>query len=139
MRSPDGPRRATAALLVLAAVLFAGLAAWSLAARSAIPLAIEGTVTDIEIRHEKHPGEDDVWLVSVDGEQHHLGSGLAKALSVGDRLSKDRWETRLEVNGEGMALQLSDDAFAMLFFAPILALTAAVVALPGRRRGPHRS
>jgi hypothetical protein len=44
-----------------------------------------------------------------------------------------RWDTRLEVNGEPRSLHLSNDSRAMLFLAPILALTAAVLAVPQRR------
>jgi hypothetical protein len=135
MRSPEAARRGAVALLLVAVVLFAALAAWSLAVRSTIPMALEGTVTSIETRQEKHPGVDDVWLVSIDGEQRHLDTELAEALGVGDHLAKERWDTHLEVNGEERPLRLTNDARAMLFLAPILALTAAGLAVPRRRSG----
>jgi hypothetical protein len=69
MRSPEAARTGAVALLLVAVVLFAALAAWSLAVRSTIPMALDGAVTGIEIRQEKHPGVDDVWLVAIDGEQ----------------------------------------------------------------------
>ena len=134
MRSPETARRGAVALLLVAVVLFAALAAWSLAVRSTIPMALDGTVTSVETRHEKHPGVDDVWLVSIDGDQRHLDTEIAVGLSVGDHLEKERWDTHLEVNGEARSLHLSSDARAMLFLAPILALTAAVLAVP--QRGP---
>jgi hypothetical protein len=135
LRSPEAARRGAAALLLVAVVLFAALAAWSLAIRSTIPMAFDGTVTSIETRHEKHPGVDDVWLVSIDGDQRHLDTEIAVGLSVGDHVTKERWDTRLEVNGKERSLHLSDDSRAMLFFAPILALAAAVLAIPQRRSG----
>ena len=135
MRSPETARRGAVALLLIAVVLFATLAAWSLAVRSTIPMALDGTVTSVETRHEKHPGVDDVWLVSIDGDQRHLDTEIAVGLSVGDRLEKERWDTHLEVNGEARSLHLSNDSRAMLFLAPILALTAAVLAVPQRRSG----
>jgi hypothetical protein len=133
MRSPESARRGAVALLLVAVVLFAALAAWSLAVRSTIPMALDGTVTGIETRHEKHPGVDDVWLVAIDGDQRHVDTEIAKGLSVGDHIEKMRWDTRLEVNGEPRSLHLSNDSRAMLFLAPILALTAAVLAVPQRR------
>ena len=110
------------------------LAAWSLAARSTIPLPLDGTVTRIELRHEKHPGVDDVWMVSVDGEQRHLDTAVAHLLEVGDLVTKDRWDTRLSVNGEERSLHLSGDSRAMLWLAPVVALIALALAVP-RRRG----
>jgi hypothetical protein len=135
MRSPETARRGAVALLLVAVVLFAALAAWSLAVRSTIPIPLDGTVTSIETRHEKHPGVDDVWLVAIDGDQRQLDSEIAEGLSVGDHVAKERWDTRLDLNGEARSLHLSDDSRAMLFFAPILALTAAALALPRRWSG----
>ena len=120
MRSPEAARRGAVALLLVAVVLFAALAAWSLAVRSTIPMALDGTVTSVETRHEKHPGVDDVWLVSIDGDQRHLDTEIAVGLSVGDHLEKERWGTHLEVNGEARSLHLSSDARAMLFLAPMV-------------------
>jgi hypothetical protein len=135
MRSPESARRGAVALLLVAVTLFSALAAWSLAVRSTIPMALDGTVTGIETRHEKHPGVDDVWLVAIDGNQRHLDTEIAKGLSVGDHIEKVRWDTRLEVNGESRSLHLSNDSRAMLFLAPILSLTAAVLAVPSAGQG----
>lgn len=132
MRSPEAARRTVVLLLVIMAVLFAALGAWSLAARSAIPLALDGTITQVEVREEKHPGVDDVWIVSIDGEPRHLDSELAAELEVGDRIRKDRWETHLDVNDATRDLVFSDDARAMFGVAPLSLLLAALLALPGR-------
>lgn len=119
-------------VLVGMAVLFAALGAWSLAARSAIPLTLDGTVTQVEVREEKHPGVDDVWMVYIEGDPRHLDAELAADLAVGDRISKDRWETTLVVNDTTRSLALSEDARAMLGVAPLSVLLATLLAVPGR-------
>jgi len=119
-------------LLVSMAVVFVALAAWSLSARSAIPLELSGTVTQVEVREEKHPGVDDVWVVYVDGDPRHLDAELAADLEVGDRISKDRWDTGLVVNGTTRGLSLSDDARAMFGVGPLAVLLVTLLALPGR-------
>lgn len=133
MPSPDATRRAVAASLTVAAVLFAALATWSLAARSTIPISLDGTVTSIETRAEKHPGVDDVWMVTVDDKQRHLDATIADRLEIGDRVFKQRWDTRLDVNNESRTVNLSGDARAMVLLAPLMALVAAALALPRRR------
>ena len=135
MRSPETARRGAVALLLVAVVLFAALAAWSLAVRSTIPMALDGTVTSIETRHEKHPGVDDVWLVAIDGDQRHLDTEIAVGLSVGDHLEKERWDTHRRGEQRGAVAAPEQRSRAMLFLAPILALTAAVLAAAPRRSG----
>ena len=132
MPSPETARRTVVALFVTLAVIFAVLAAWSLAARSAIPLNLHGTVTQVEVREEKHPGVDDVWMVYIDDDPRHLDAELAADLEVGDRISKDRWETDLVVNDAARELTLSDDARAMFGVAPLSVLLATLLALRGR-------
>ncbi|WP_243059398.1 hypothetical protein [Nocardioides sp. SR21] len=126
--------------LAVTGVLFAALAAWTLVARSTIPAELDGTVTGIELRHEKHPGVDDVWMISVDdGDLRHVDTHVADLVDVGDAVEKSAWDTSLLVNGEPRPLSLSDDARAMLLLAPIIAvvvvsLTCAthVLSRPGR-------
>lgn len=132
MRSPEVAQRVVVGVLIILAVFFAALGAWSLAARSAIPLALEGTVTQVEVREEKHPGVDDVWMVYINEEPRHLDSELAAELEAGDRISKDRWGTSLVVNGTTTSLEFSDDARAMFGVAPLSVLMATLLALPGR-------
>jgi hypothetical protein len=52
-------------LLALAVVLAAGNV-WFAAARSTIPLAIDAEVKRKEVRHEKHPPRDDVWILDLE-------------------------------------------------------------------------
>lgn len=136
MRSREHGAVWAAVALVLTGAVFAALAAWSLVARSTIPAELDGTVTAIELRHEKHLGIDDVWMVSVDeGGFRHVDAKVAALLSEGDRLRKEAWATTLVVEGEPHALSLSDDARAMLALAPVLVVLIAALAVFSTRRG----
>ncbi|GAB2858087.1 hypothetical protein GCM10027026_04800 [Myroides odoratimimus subsp. xuanwuensis] len=110
--------------------MFAALAAWTLVDRSTIPTELHGTVTAVEMRHEKHPGVDDVWLISVDdGGLRHVDSDVADLLEVGASVEKDAWDTTLTVNGDPHPLSLSEHARAMLAFAPVIVLVIAALTL----------
>ena len=136
MPSPE-PRASRIALALVAAVVvaFAAAGARALAARSTIPVAIDAEVTSVEVREEKHPGVDDVWLVGLDDGTHHLDAAVARTVQVGDRVVKERFSRTLLVDGEPVALRLSDDARMMLGVAPGTAAVAVVLAaLLGKRR-----
>jgi hypothetical protein len=130
------PRSAAAVVLLLVAG-FAALLVWTMCARSAIPLALDGTVTAIDIRDE-HPGHGNAWFVEVGGRTHHLDQALAEQLETGDRLLKRRWDRELIVGEERVGLRLSDDARAAFWFAPALVVAAVAVtaATFSRRRHP---
>jgi hypothetical protein len=137
MRSRDLHRRAGALALVATAVLFAALAAWTMVARSLIPIQVAGTVEDIEVRAEKHPGVDDAWFVTIDGDERHVDTDLAKSLRVGDTVRTERRSRTLVVNGQPRSLHLSGDAEAMLALAPATVLVCAALAFPAGR-APRR-
>ncbi len=136
MPSPERPGHGIALALVAAvAVGFAAAGTWALVARSTIPVAIDAEVTSVEVRREKNPGVDDVWLVGLDGRAHHIDAAVARTVGVGDRVVKERFSPTLLVDGEPVALQLSDDARTMLWVAPgAAAVAVAVAALLGRQR-----
>jgi hypothetical protein len=135
MRSRERGAVWAALALVLTGVVFAALASWSLVARSIIPAELDGTVTAIELRHEKHPGVDDVWMVSVDeGRLHHVDRDVAALLAEGDDLRKKAWDTTLVVDGKPHELSLSDDARAMLGLGPVLAVLIGALALFSSRQ-----
>jgi len=123
----------------LAAFAFAALGVWASAARSAIPLAWNGTVTRVEARHEKHSGIDDAWFVYVDGRATHVDADLARSIGVGDTVRKDRWETTLRVNASTRELAWSREAERMVAVASFAAVAAVCLAFrlprlrPGRR------
>ena len=120
--------------LVLTGLLFAAVAAWTLVERSMIPVEVDGTVTAIEVRPEKHPGVDDVWMIRVDDEgPRHVDADVAHLLHEGARVEKEAWTTDLTVDGEHHALTLSDDARAMLVLAPMSGLALVALALTTHR------
>jgi hypothetical protein len=130
MRSRERGFAWAAVALVASGLLFAALAAWSLVERSTIPAELDGTVTAIELRHEKHPGVDDVWMVSIDdGGLRHVDAEVATLLEEGDRVQKDSWDSTLVVDGNPHQVALSEDARAMLVLAPVLAGVIAALAV----------
>lgn len=134
MRSPD--RRAAAVLLVLAAA-FAVIAVTATISRSLIPRAMDGTVDRVEVRTEKHPGIDDVWLVHVNGDVIHVDATTATDLEQGAELQKAAWSRTLTVDGQAIDLHLSHDARTMLWVMPLTLLCVAGAAMAdSRRRSP---
>lgn len=121
MRSRE--RFAAAALLALV-VGFVATAVGAVVHRSLIPRSLHATVTAVEVRHEKHPGIDDVWLLHLDGEPVHVDARTAQRLSEGSRVRKEAWQESLTVDGEARPLELSDDARAMLKVMPVIVLAA---------------
>ncbi len=122
MRSPSRP----AAVLLAIGVAFALLAVGATVSRSLIPHAIDGTVTAVEVRREKHPGVDDVWLVHLDdGRRIHADAEVARHVSSGARLTTAAGDAQLRVDGTTVDLGLSRDAIGMLWVMPLTILTAA--------------
>lgn len=122
-------------MLLILALGFAALnliATWH---RSLIPLALDGTISAIEVRPEKHPGIDDVWLVTIGNRRLHVDAATGRALSEGAQVAKPAWGRRLTVDGAALPLAPSRDARAMLAVMP-LAVVAAGLAVHLNRRRP---
>lgn len=86
--------------LVIVALAF-GLALVNLTVtlhRSMIPVSVDGRITDMELRREKHPGVDDVHLLHVDGRRLHVDAAVAEALRPGLRMEKEVFSTTLETS-----------------------------------------
>ena len=104
-------------------VLLLGLGnLWTTLHRSAIPIGLRGTVSSIELRNEKHPGKDDVYLAWLGKRAVHLDTPIAEALRPGDRISKRPWETRLETPRGRLPLSVSQDFRGMAALMPLLLL-----------------
>ena len=101
--------------------------------RSLIPVAVDGTVTAIEVRPEKHPGVDDVWLVTIGERRLHVDAEAAKTLTPGSRLAKAAWARTLSVDARPLRLELSRDARAMLVVMPLIVLAAGLGLRTNRR------
>lgn len=119
-------------------VALAAFDLWAVAARSAIPLAIDDVVIEKEVRREQHPGEHDVHLLRFkSGRRLHVDATVAAAVNVDDRLRKTAWDTTLAVGEAQLRLTWSDDARGMLptsIIAVALVSLLASLELVGRSR-----
>lgn len=113
-------------LFLLVAALICTLGnLWITAERSTIPVALEGTVAAKDIGREKHPGQDDVhWLKMEGGQTLHIDGQLWKELREGDHLQKKAWSAELLRDGLPVPLDWSYDFRGMV---PTM-LTAIVLA-----------
>jgi hypothetical protein len=99
---------------------------WVTASRSLIPRGVEGEVTSMDRRLEKHPGEDDVYLVGWDqGALVQVDRPVFEQVRQGAIIRKDAWSSAMQVDGKSVQLQFSRDFFGMV----ALALPASVVLL----------
>lgn len=115
-------------LLVLAGLLCLGNLRET-ALRSTIPLAIDDTVVRIEIRQEKHPGRDDVYLVHWENSTpQHIDEQLASQLQPGDLFSKLAGQAEATVNAEAKPLNWSQDYLGMQIVMPASLLSVLVAA-----------
>ncbi len=117
-----------AAALLVAAVGFALCNVWATFSRSLIPTTIEGPVERVEVRREKHPGVDDVWLVHVGGRRLHVDAQTAAQLETGLPLRKQAWRRTLFAGGRPIPLHVSAEATGMLLVMPLTLVSAAAAA-----------
>lgn len=114
--------------LTLACLLLVGIAlcsgnVWYAAARSTIPLALQGTVTKKFVGTEKHPGHDDAYMIALDqGPTLCIDKLPFDAMSVGEPVTKQAWQSELEVSNHIVSLTWSRD-----FYGLIWCMLAAVV------------
>ena len=124
-------RSAKYAILLLITVL-GTFDLWHAWQRTAIPLAIDGTVECVEVRPEKHAGCDDVHLVTIDGRVWHLDPLVGKRLVRGDVIHKLAYDRTLETPRGKVQLEPSADVRGMLIVLPAL-LVLSIVMLWRRR------
>jgi hypothetical protein len=99
---------------------------WVTANRSLAMRSMEGVVTGMDRRLEKHPGEDDVFLLAWDGgPMVQVDSTLFERLHLGAIVGKEAWSMSIRVDGRQQELSLSRDFWGML----ALALPAVIVLL----------
>jgi hypothetical protein len=131
---------AVSVLVALAVALAAGNI-WFAAARSTIPIALAATVTRKEVRHEKHPPRDDVWLLDLgSGRIIQVDEKVFDRVAVGDHLAKVRWSRTLNCDGQQIGLEWSADARGMFWAMPLslAVLLAGVFLRPIRNQSPDR-
>lgn len=127
-------------VLLVAALALAAGNLWVTLARSTIPLAIDGRISDIELRFEKTRGVDDVYLVSVGDRTIHVDAAVGPKLEVGDHLRKTRWERHLHTDDRTIPLSPSRDFRRMLATMPLVLIAVTVLLLLPRfvgRRDPR--
>lgn len=118
-----------ALLLLVIASCLAAANLWYAAARSTIPLALADSATAVEVRREKHPGRDDVYLLRTkSGNTLHVDEEVAKAISVPADLQKAAWSSQLSSAGISIPLVWSRDCRGMAFVMPgaLLVVVATV-------------
>lgn len=127
---PRWLERAPALSLLLGGAALVAGNLWFTAARSTIPLALDGRVASREVRHEKHPGNDDVCLLHFeDGRTLHVDAAVFAAVSAGQRLHKSAWQRSLDRDGVRVPLDWSADARGMWPTMGVALVTLLGVAL----------
>jgi len=114
-------------LLVLA-FLFASGNLWFAAARSTIPIAIDGQVVDQQRLFEKSRGVDDVFFVTLpSGRRIQVDRHVYEAVRENDSIEKPSWARRLDVSGHNFVLSWSQDYRGMVWAMPaVMALSVLV-------------
>lgn len=122
-------------LLFSLALLLAAANLWYTAARSTIPLTLDTTVLSKEVRHEKHEGKDDVFLLELEGlGQIQVDREIYENTAIGETLKKERYSSQLRHGDQSLALHWSRDCQGMLAAMPLcLVALAALLAVSIRR------
>ncbi len=134
-------------LLLFVGIALAGANLRVTAARSTIPLALSAKVVEREIRHEKHPGQDDVFFLQLDDDRKlHVDEAVFKGVAEGDTIEKRRFDHHLEIHrpdgtSANLPLALSIDSRGMHVVMPVVLGLATVLAFMGRngKRGHRKS
>ncbi len=94
--------------------------------RSGIPLGLDGVITRIEIRHEKHPGVDDVPLIWLGNRAVHLDPEAARELRPGEKIFKRPMESSLQTPRGPVRLHPSRDFKGMAVLMPLIVLLSVL-------------
>lgn len=129
-------RIANTAALIFFGVALALANVWISAARSTIPLELDDRVLAREIRTEKHPGNDDVYLLHLDPSGlTQVDRNVYEAAREDDSLRKGSWSRTLIIGANPFDLEWSTDFRGMVIAMPltlvVLLLTAVGVLLSG--------
>ena len=104
--------------------------------RSTIPVELDGRVEDIEFLSEDNPGIDDIYVLTIDGEDIHVDRAVATQLTPNVYVSKEAWSTELIVGRfdaeRTIHLSPSEDFTGLALTMPIVALVLGIL-LYGRR------
>ena len=107
------------ATLFLLGVLLAVANVWFAAARSTIPLRLDGKVVAKRQLSEKHPGRDDVYLLELNQQGWvQVDKHVFDAVKEEERIRKESWSPHLEHDGHATDLEWSTDLRGMLWTMP---------------------
>lgn len=120
-------------VFALAAVVFGLINVGITFARSTIPYALHGRIEAIDLKFEKHPGVDDVYLVTINGRSYHVDRAVGVRLDQSDRIDKQAWSASLRTPRETVRLRPSADARRMTAVMPVAVLAALALTLAGAR------
>jgi hypothetical protein len=102
---------------------------WIAAARSTIPVQLEEEIANKEMRREKHPGRDDVYLLRLEsGKTLQVDGAVFDAVNVGESISKQAWSKQLVVEGRTIEMKWSSDLRGMLWAMPAIWVALAATA-----------
>ena len=133
MRSP---RFLTNCCVLSLGLLLAAGNLWFAAARSTISLRLDARVIGKEIRREKHPGKDDVYVLLLSpAHAVQVDESLFNSIEEGNHLQKDAWSRRLKCSGRTIALGLSADFRGMSLAMPALMVVLLAAALAQKMAG----
>ncbi len=121
-------------MIAAAVVLFALGNLYATLNRSTIPRSLHGTVVRLQVVHEKHPGLDDVHLLTLGERTIQVDPELAAHLRVGERVDKDAWSATLSTSSGSIHLSTSKDFHGMVVTMPVLLVVtlAALLWRPSR-------
>jgi hypothetical protein len=93
---------------------------WGTGSRSLIPCSLNSVLVAKEMRHEKHQGVDDVYLLTLEsGAVLEVDQTIFDAVLPSQRLAKNVWERTLHVDDSTMTLTFSPDFEGMLRVMPV--------------------
>ena len=127
------------ASVVALSVLGVVLVVWNVMetmSRTFVPTSIAASVTDVEVRREKHAGLDDVYLIHFsDGTVRHAEGSVFASLHVGALVEKDAWSGMMTIDGEAVELEWSDDVRGMVVLMPWILVGVGVMGFLAVRLG----
>jgi hypothetical protein len=121
-------------VLLVLGMAFAVGNLWYTAARSTIPLELNGTIVTKQRRAEKWPGVDDVYLLNLNsGRRVQVDREVFDAVAERQTIRKQPWERTLEADGRTVPLDWSADLRGMLWAMPLTLLVCVAVGVMWRR------
>lgn len=134
------PKLRVAGLLVVIGITLSALNLWFAACRSTIPLAINSTVRGKEVRGEKHPGKDDVYLLELaDGRSIQVDKDVYEVVEEQSQMRKEAWHRELGSGQRAIILAWSIDVIGLTKAMPLVVLVLVATAFAAARSTEHES